>query len=88
MADAYRSYMPMPYDRPTWDLTSALYAVRPGRQYFALSPAGRVSVDEDGQTRFTPASRDAISNCNVPVMFTSLVASGLSTERGTDRSAA
>jgi hypothetical protein len=55
VADAYRSYMPMPYDRPTWDLTSALYAIRPGRQYFALSPAGRVSVDEDGQTRFTPA---------------------------------
>jgi len=56
VADAYRSYMQMPYDRPTWDLTSALYAVRPGRQYFALSPPGRVSVDEDGQTHFTPAA--------------------------------
>lgn len=55
VADAYRTYMPMPYDRPTWDLTSALYAIRPDRQYFALSPAGRVSVDEDGQTHFTPA---------------------------------
>ncbi len=29
VADAYRAYMKMPYDRPTWDLTSVLYAVRP-----------------------------------------------------------
>ena len=60
VADAYRTYMPMPYDRPTWDLTSALYAIRPDRQYFALSPAGRVSVDEDGQTRFTAAPEGSI----------------------------
>ena len=50
----YRAYMEMPYDRPTWDLTSVLYAVRPDRGYFALSPEGRVSVDEEGYTRFTP----------------------------------
>ena len=29
-------------------------AVRPDRGYFALSPEGRVSVDEEGYTRFTP----------------------------------
>ena len=29
VAEAYRSYMKMPYDRPTWDLTAVLYAVRP-----------------------------------------------------------
>ena len=51
---AYRAYMDMPYDRPTWDLTSVLYAVRPERGYFSLSPAGRVRVDDDGFTRFTP----------------------------------
>ena len=53
VADAYRAYQRMPYDRPTWDLTAALYAVRPTRDYFSLSPAGRVTVDEKGQTHFT-----------------------------------
>jgi inosine-uridine nucleoside N-ribohydrolase len=51
---AYRAYMKMPYDRPTWDLTSVLYAVRPEHGYFSLSPAGKVHVDEGGFTRFTP----------------------------------
>ena len=37
VAEAYRSYMKMPYDRPTWDLTAVLYAVRPDGKYFALS---------------------------------------------------
>jgi inosine-uridine nucleoside N-ribohydrolase len=54
VADAYRLYQPMPYDRPTWDLTSVLYAVRPDRGYFDLSPPGRVAVDDTGVTRFTP----------------------------------
>ncbi|MEN6308614.1 MAG: nucleoside hydrolase [Anaerohalosphaeraceae bacterium] len=50
---AYESYMKFPYDRPTWDLTSVLYAVRPERNYFGLSPAGQVVVEPDsGVTRF------------------------------------
>lgn len=55
VAEAYRTYMHMPYNRPTWDLTAVLYAVRPDRGYFALSPEGRVAVDENGQTHFTAA---------------------------------
>ncbi len=55
VVDAYRAYMRMPYDRPTWDLTAALYAVRPDGDYFALSPPGRVTVDDQGQTHFTPS---------------------------------
>jgi inosine-uridine nucleoside N-ribohydrolase len=51
VADAYRAYMKMPYDRPTWDLTSVLYAVRP-KDSFGLSPKGRVTVDEKGVTTF------------------------------------
>lgn len=54
VADAYRAYDKMPYDRPTWDLTAALYAVRPGRGYFSLSPPGRIEADAEGRTRFTP----------------------------------
>jgi inosine-uridine nucleoside N-ribohydrolase len=53
VADAYRAYMKMPYDRPTWDLTAALYAVRPDAAYFNLSPPGRVTVDDAGRTHFT-----------------------------------
>ncbi len=56
VAEAYRTYMRMPYDRPSWDLTAVLYAVRPDRGYFALSPEGHVTVDDRGQTAFAPAS--------------------------------
>ncbi|MCL6506573.1 MAG: nucleoside hydrolase [Bryobacteraceae bacterium] len=55
IADAYRAYQKMPYDRPTWDLTSVLWAVRPDRGYFTLSPPGWVRVDDHGRTRFEPA---------------------------------
>ena len=52
VVDGYRNYMKMPYDRPVWDLTSVLYAVRPGRGYFSLSEPGTVTVDDEGKTRF------------------------------------
>jgi inosine-uridine nucleoside N-ribohydrolase len=55
VAEAYRNYMPMPYDRPTWDLTAVLYAVRPDRNYFSLSGPGAVDVDDKGRTVFTAA---------------------------------
>ncbi len=53
VAEAYRNYMKMPYDRQTWDLTAALYAIRPDAKYFSLSPPGTVKVDDKGQTIFT-----------------------------------
>ena len=56
VADSYRAYKKMPYDRPTWDPTSALYAVRPDRGYFGISQPGRVTVDDQGVTIFTPAA--------------------------------
>ncbi len=54
VAEAYRDYMRMPYDRPTWDLTAALYAVRPDRGYFGLSQPGWIRADQAGRTTFTP----------------------------------
>jgi inosine-uridine nucleoside N-ribohydrolase len=54
VADAYRVYQKMPYDRETWDLTAAFYAVRPDDGYFTASPEGTVSVDDRGMTKFTP----------------------------------
>lgn len=56
VAEAYRLHGKMPYDRPTWDLTSVLYAVRPEAGYFGLSSRGRVTFDSDGVTRFQPQS--------------------------------
>jgi inosine-uridine nucleoside N-ribohydrolase len=53
VAEAYRLLMQMPYDRPTWDLTAVLYAVRPDRGYFSLSPPGKIAVSPNGQTRFS-----------------------------------
>ncbi len=56
LAEAYRLYSPPPHDRPCWDLTSVLYAVYPDRGYFGLSGSGKVTVEDDGVTRFTAAS--------------------------------
>jgi inosine-uridine nucleoside N-ribohydrolase len=56
VVDSYRAYKKMPYDRPTWDPTSALYAVRPDSRYFGLSEPGRVTVDDQGKTIFTSAA--------------------------------
>ncbi len=52
VADSYRAYKKMPYDRQTWDLTSVLYAVRPDQKYFGLSDPGTVRVLDDGVTEF------------------------------------
>lgn len=49
---AYRYYKPMPYDRPTWDLTSVLYAVEGEEGYFTMSKPGTISVDDRGYTNF------------------------------------
>jgi inosine-uridine nucleoside N-ribohydrolase len=60
VAEGYRLLMKMPYNRPTWDLTAALYAVWPDRGFFDLSPPGRITVLPDGGTKFTT---DPKGNC-------------------------
>ncbi|WLD11958.1 nucleoside hydrolase [Planctellipticum variicoloris] len=54
LSESYQLYLPTPHERPTWDLTSVLYAVLPDRGFFGTSPAGRTKVEADGFTRFTP----------------------------------
>lgn len=51
---SYRAFGRMPYDRPTWDLTAALYAVRPNHGYFSLSEPGAARVDGANLTPFAP----------------------------------
>lgn len=60
LVEAYKSYQPMPYDRPTWDLTSVLFAVEKDSSYFTISPPGKVSLvfapnfEHHVVTHFTP----------------------------------
>jgi inosine-uridine nucleoside N-ribohydrolase len=56
VAASYRAFGKMPYDRPTWDLTSVLYAVRSGHGYFSLSGNGIARVDASDLTPFTVAA--------------------------------
>ncbi|NQT36263.1 MAG: nucleoside hydrolase [Planctomycetes bacterium] len=52
LREAYDYYRGLANNQPTFDLTSVLYAVRPQRNYFTLSPPGRLVVEDDGFTRF------------------------------------
>ena len=54
--EAYLLHSGPNHDRPSWDLTSVLYAVRPLDNNFDLSPPGRVTVDDAGFTTFEPAA--------------------------------
>lgn len=51
--EAYLAHSGPNHDRPNWDLTSVLHAVRP-KGYFGLSDTGRVSVADDSYTSFEP----------------------------------
>ncbi|TWU20437.1 Inosine-uridine preferring nucleoside hydrolase [Novipirellula galeiformis] len=56
LVEAYMLYQPPPHDRPTWDLTSVLYGVRPDHGYFELSEPGQVLIADDGVTTFKAAA--------------------------------
>ncbi len=56
IAEAYRAYMKMPYDRPCWDLTAVMCVVRPDDGYFGLSKPGGISLDSGNVTRFAEDS--------------------------------
>ncbi|MGM5470142.1 nucleoside hydrolase [Flavobacteriaceae bacterium LMO-SS05] len=53
LVEGYKLYLPMPYDRPTWDLTAALFAIEPDQGYFTISNPGFVKVNEEGYTSFS-----------------------------------
>lgn len=56
VSEAYIAYIPPPHDRPTWDLTSVLVAVRPDRGYFDISKPGKVTITDDALSRFEESS--------------------------------
>ena len=53
VVEGYKLYQQMPYDRPSWDILSVLYPIHP--ELFTYSVAGKVTVDDEGYTWFTPA---------------------------------
>ena len=53
VVEAYKYYLPMPYDRPTWDLLALLYVVENAPDYFDISQPGRMTVDDKGFTTYT-----------------------------------
>ncbi|MBO4670486.1 MAG: nucleoside hydrolase [Bacteroidales bacterium] len=52
VVEGYKAYKQMPYDRPSWDILSVLYPLRP--ELFTSSVAGKVTVDDEGYTWFAP----------------------------------
>lgn len=60
VVEGYRSYLPMPYDRPLWDLTSVLYAVE-GPEGFTESAPMHLRVNDKGATIFTPDPRGRVT---------------------------
>jgi inosine-uridine nucleoside N-ribohydrolase len=41
-----------PHEHATFDLTSVLYAARPDRHYFSLSDPGKITIRDDGSSKF------------------------------------
>ncbi len=81
VSEAYKAYLPMPYDRPTWDLTSVLYAVEGSEGYFTLSDTGDIEVDGRGGTRFIARSdgtrrylmTDSVQDANILRRFVEMI---------------
>lgn len=55
VVDAYKAFKPMPYDAPSGDMSTMLYAVHSQDGYFKLSDPGTITVLDDGRTKFTPS---------------------------------
>lgn len=81
VAEAYKAYLPMPYDRPTWDLTSVLYAVEGEDGYFTLSEPGDIEVDARGATRYIARAdgtrqvmmADSVQRANILKRFVEMI---------------
>ncbi len=65
VAEAYRIFLPGHEDRPAWDPTAVLEAIRPDRGYFDLSPPGRVTLESTNITTFHPRGR---GNCRYLIL--------------------
>lgn len=53
VAEGYKAYRKMPYDRSGWDPSAMICGVE-GNKFFTLSPPGHICVDSVGVTTFIP----------------------------------
>ncbi len=53
VVEGYKLYNKMPYNRPSWDILSVIYLMKP--ELFTKSVSGTVSVDDKGFTHFEPS---------------------------------
>jgi hypothetical protein len=78
VTDAYKSYRPMPWDAPLYDLAAAHYAVHPDSGFFDLSAPGNIAVADDGAMQFTPGPGSvkslSIAATKKPALLTALIA--------------
>jgi inosine-uridine nucleoside N-ribohydrolase len=65
IVEAYKTYVGKVADRPNWDSTAVLEAVRPDRDYFAFSAPGRVTLGPKNTTVFKP---DPKGNCRYLIL--------------------
>lgn len=65
VAEAYRIFLPDGKDRPAWDPTAVLEAIRPDRVYFELSPPGRVKLETSNSVTFHASKR---GNCRYLIL--------------------
>ena len=54
VVEGYKLYQTMPYNRPSWDIMSVLYTLRPG--LFTCSANGTITVDDEGYTHYEAGS--------------------------------
>lgn len=66
LVEGYKLYIPMPYDRPTWDLTAVLFAIE--EDYFQLSRPGKMVVNADATTRFEFSGTGSHRYLQVPTL--------------------
>ncbi|QDU81053.1 ribonucleoside hydrolase RihC [Polystyrenella longa] len=65
LKEGYEAYSKMPYDRPNWDLTSVLYAVRPDRGYFDVTEGGEIHIGPDDYAVYSAEGHGRHRHINV-----------------------
>ena len=61
VADAYRSFKPMPYDAPSYDVAAVHYASTPQSPLFEISAPGAITASDSGRISFTEGGGTAVS---------------------------
>ena len=61
VADAYRTFKPMPYDAPSYDIAAVHYASKPDSGLFEVSAPGTITVSDAGRIAFAEGGGTALN---------------------------